>query len=408
LVSAPDVATGEPLLQGLTVVDFTRVLAGPYCTRLLADLGARVIKIERPGEGDEVRRGALQLEDGRTDQATYFVRVNVGKLGVAIDMTSPRGREVVHDLVRAADAVVENFVPGVMARLGCDYAALSAVKPDLVYCSISGFGQSGPLSGMQAFAHIINAISGMMALEREPDPHPRVTYLQAADVLAGTHAFGAILAALLRRGRSGQGAYLDVSMLECLVAAEDVTYGSILNGGPVSSGPRIGMVVHRVGDGHVATQTVGAAQLWPRLLQVLGRPELAADPRFATPPARRENWPALSDIITSWLGRFAKVDDAVATLTAARIPAVPVLSPEEVVDHPHLAARGAFPSVPHPGRGSVRVTATPFHVDGHPSVPGGPAPYRVGEHTRQVLRDILGYNPERIAELEEAGAVQSA
>jgi CoA:oxalate CoA-transferase len=408
LVSAPDVATGEPLLQGLTVVDFTRVLAGPYCTRLLADLGARVIKIERPGEGDEVRRGALQLEDGRTDQATYFVRVNVGKLGVAIDMTSPRGREVVHDLVRAADAVVENFVPGVMARLGCDYAALSAVKPDLVYCSISGFGQSGPLSGMQAFAHIINAISGMMALEREPDPHPRVTYLQAADVLAGTHAFGAILAALLRRGRSGQGAYLDVSMLECLVAAEDVTYGSILNGGPVSSGPRIGMVVHRVGDGYVATQTVGAAQLWPRLLQVLGRPELAADPRFATPPARRENWPALSDIITSWLGRFAKVDDAVATLTAARIPAVPVLSPEEVVDHPHLAARGAFPSVPHPGRGSVRVTATPFHVDGHPSVPGGPAPYRVGEHTRQVLRDILGYNPERIAELEEAGAVQSA
>jgi CoA:oxalate CoA-transferase len=402
------VATGEPLLQGLTVVDFTRVLAGPYCTRLLADLGARVIKIEWPGEGDEVRRGALQLEDGRTDQATYFVRVNVGKLGVAIDMTSPRGREVVHDLVRAADAVVENFVPGVMARLGCDYAALSAVKPDLVYCSISGFGQSGPLSGMQAFAHIINAISGMMALEREPDPHPRVTYLQAADVLAGTHAFGAILAALLRRGRSGQGAYLDVSMLECLVAAEDVTYGSILNGGPVSSGPRIGMVVHRVGDGHVATQTVGAAQLWPRLLQVLGRPELAADPRFATPPARRENWPALSDIITSWLGRFAKVDDAVATLTAARIPAVPVLSPEEVVDHPHLAARGAFPSVPHPGRGSVRVTATPFHVDGHPSVPGGPAPYRVGEHTRQVLRDILGYNPERIAELEEAGAVQSA
>jgi CoA:oxalate CoA-transferase len=402
------VATGEPLLQGLTVVDFTRVLAGPYCTRLLADLGARVIKIERPGEGDEVRRGALQLEDGRTDQATYFVRVNVGKLGVAIDMTSPRGREVVHDLVRAADAVVENFVPGVMARLGCDYAALSAVKPDLVYCSISGFGQSGPLSGMQAFAHIINAISGMMALEREPDPHPRVTYLQAADVLAGTHAFGAILAALLRRGRSGQGAYLDVSMLECLVAAEDVTYGSILNGGPVSSGPRIGMVVHRVGDGHVATQTVGAAQLWPRLLQVLGRPELAADPRFATPPARRENWPALSDIITSWLGRFAKVDDAVATLTAARIPAVPMLSPEEVVDHPHLAARGAFPSVPHPGRGSVRVTATPFHVDGHPSVPGGPAPYRVGEHTRQVLRDILGYNPERIAELEEAGAVQSA
>ena len=375
---------------------------------MLADLGARVIKVERPGEGDEVRRGMLQLEAGRADQGTYFVRVNAGKLGVAIDLGSPRGREVVLDLVRVADVVVENFVPGVMARLGCDHGALSAVRPDLVYCSISGFGQTGPLRGMQAFAHIINAISGMMALEREPNPHPRVSYLQAADVLAGTHAFGAILAALLRRGRTGQGAYLDVSMLECLVAAEDVTYGSVLNGGPVSVGPRVGMVVHPVGDGYVATQTVGAPQLWPRLLELLDRPELAHDPRFATPVARRENWSALREIITGWLDRFAKVDDAVATLTAARIPAVPVLSPEEVVEHPHLAARGAFPQVPHPGRGSVRVTATPFQVDGRPSVPRGPAPYRVGEHTRQVLREVLGYDPARIAELEGTGAVQSA
>jgi crotonobetainyl-CoA:carnitine CoA-transferase CaiB-like acyl-CoA transferase len=395
----------EPLLAGLTVLDFTRVLAGPYCTRMLADLGARVIKVERPGEGDEVRRGMLQLEDGRTDQGTYFVRVNAGKLGVAIDLGNPQGREVILDLVRAADVVVENFVPGVMARLGCDHAALAALKPGLVYCSISGFGQSGPLRGMQAFAHIINAVSGMMALERAPDPGPRVSYLQAADVLAGTHAFGAILAALLRRGRTGQGAYLDVSMLECLVAAEDVTFASILNGGPVSPGPRIGMVVHGVGGGHVAMQTAGSAQLWPRLLALLDRRDLAEDPRFATPAARRENWEALRAIVTAWLDRFAKVEDAVAALTAARIPAVPVLSPEEVVNHPHLAARGAFPSVPHPGRGTVRVTATPFQVDGRPSVPAGPAPYRVGEHTRQVLRDVLGYAPGLIAELEEAGVV---
>ncbi|MGH7331452.1 MAG: CaiB/BaiF CoA transferase family protein [Candidatus Rokuibacteriota bacterium] len=398
----------EPLLAGLTVLDFTRVLAGPYCTRMLADLGARVIKVERPGEGDEVRRGMLQLEDGRSDQGTYFIRVNAGKLGVAIDLTGPRGREVVRDMVGVADVVVENFVPGVMARLGCDYRTLTEIKGDLVYCSISGFGQNGPLSGMQAFAHIINAISGMMALEREPNPHPRVTYLQAADVLAGTHAFGAILAALLRRERTGRGAYLDVSMLECLVAAEDVTYGSILNGGPVSVGPRVGMVVHPIGDGYLAMQTVGAPQLWPRLLELLGRPELAEDPRFATPAARRDNWSALRGIVTDWLAGFAKVDEAVTTLTAARIPAVPVLSPEEVVNHPHLAARGAFPTVPHPGRGSVRVTATPFHVDGRPSVPSGPAPYRVGEHTRQVLRDVLGYDAARIAELERAGVIQSA
>jgi CoA:oxalate CoA-transferase len=399
------VAEREPLLAGLTVLDFTRVLAGPYCTRLLADLGARVIKVERPGEGDDVRRGAFQLDPGRTDQATYFLRINVGKLGVAIDLATPGGRDVVHDLVRASDVLVENFVPGVMARLGCDYPTLAAVKPDLVYCSISGFGQTGPLRSMQAFAHIINAVSGMMELERAPDPHPRVTYLQAADVLAGTHAFGAILAALLRRGRTGRGAHLDVSMLECLVAAEDVTYGSILNGGPVSTGPRVGMVVHPIGDRYLALQTVGGPHLWSRLLELMEQPDLAGDPRFATPAARRENWPALSEIIASWLGRFQTVDDAAKTLADARIPGVPVLAPEEVIAHPHLAARGAFPSVPHPTKGSIRVTATPFQVDGHPTVPAGPAPCRVGEHTRQVLTEVLGYSTARIEALERAGAI---
>jgi crotonobetainyl-CoA:carnitine CoA-transferase CaiB-like acyl-CoA transferase len=136
-----------PLLDGITVLDFTRVLAGPYCTRLMADLGARVLKVERPGEGDDTRRGYVQLEEGRADQATYFVRINAGKLGVALDLSNPRGREVALDLARVADVVVENFLPGVVTRLGCDYAALSGVKPDIVYCSISGFGQTGPLRG---------------------------------------------------------------------------------------------------------------------------------------------------------------------------------------------------------------------------------------------------------------------
>ena len=136
------------LLDGLTVLDFTRVLAGPYCTRLFADLGARVLKIERPGEGDEMRRGFLQLDEGRTDQATYFIRINAGKRSVALDLAHPLAREVVRDLTRLSDVVVENFVPGVVARLGCDYATLSAIKPDLVYCSISGFGQTGPLRSM--------------------------------------------------------------------------------------------------------------------------------------------------------------------------------------------------------------------------------------------------------------------
>jgi crotonobetainyl-CoA:carnitine CoA-transferase CaiB-like acyl-CoA transferase len=390
----------DPLLAGLVVLDFTRVLAGPYCTRLLADLGARVVKIERPDTGDEMRRAAHQLEEGREDQSTYFTRCNAGKESVGVDLTRPEARAVVADLARVADVVVENFVPGVAARLGCDHAPLSAVKPDLVYCSISGYGQTGPWRLRPAFAHIIAAASGMMRLEQGADAAPRVANLQAADVLAGTHAFGAILAALWRRARTGEGAHLDVSMLECLVAADDVTYGSVLNGGEEQGAPRPGMMVAAVGGRYLALQTAGAAEIWPRLVRLMERPELAADPRFATPTARREHWAALSDIVAAWLAaRFPTRDEALETLTAARVPSAPVLSPREVIALPHLEARRFFADIPHPARGSVRITATPFHVDGDPPGPAGPAPYRIGEHTRAVLADLAKYSARRIDEL---------
>jgi len=396
-----------PLLAGVTVLDFTRVLAGPHCTRLLADLGARVVKVERPGEGDEMRRAFLQLEAGRNDQSTYFVRCNAGKLSVGIDLAHPEARGLVLDLARAADVAVENFMPGVAAKLRCDYATLAAVKPDLVYCSISGYGQTGPLRERPAFAHIIHAISGVMHLEQEDQAVPRVAYLQAADVLAGTHAFGAISAALVRRARTGQGAYLDVSMLEALVGAEDISFGSVLNGGGEYPGPRPGMVVQTIGGRHLAMQTVGAPQLWPRLVAALGRPQLEHDPRFATPLDRREHWPEIRAIIDEWLSGFKTVEETMDALMAARIPCAPVLSPAEVVAHPHLASRRAFPAVPHPSRDGVRVTGAPFHLDGRPVGPTAPAPYRVGEHTREVLAEVLRYPMARIEELLELGAISS-
>ena len=300
-------------LEGITVVALEQAVAAPFATRHLADLGARVIKVERPGEGDETRRGHIQLEKTRTDQATYFIRINAGKSSVAIDLSHPKAREVVQDLARASDVVVENFVPGVVTKLGCDYATLATVKPDLVYCSISGFGQTGPLRHQPAFHHIIHAMSGLMHLEQQDDPAPRPGYLQSADVLAGTHAFGAILAALWRRSRTGKGGHLDVSMLECLVAAEDINYGGMLNAGAEYRGPRPGMVVHGIGGRHVAMQTVGAPQLWPRLVAMIGRPELESDPRFATPAARREHWAELHPIICRWLDGFKTTDDGPPT-----------------------------------------------------------------------------------------------
>ena len=391
-------------LADLVVLDFTRVLAGPYCTRLLADLGARVVKIERKGGGDDMRKGHLQLDASRDDQSTYFTRINVGKQSVGLDLGHPATRDVVRDLAGKADVAVENFAPGVAQRLGIDYDSLAAARPDLVYCSISGFGQTGPWRDRAAFAHIVNAASGMMHLERG-DRAPRAANIQAADVLAGTHAFGAILAALLRRMRTGEGARLDVSMLEALVACDDISYGAVLNGGEPMGAPRPGMWVFEIAGRHIAFQTGGAPMLWPRLVGVLGRPGLAQDPRFATPLARRENLEALRAVIAGWLGRFTSADAALEALTAARIPCAPVLAPGEVVAHPHLAARGFFPEVPHPKRGTVRVTATPFHVDGRPTRPAGPAPYRIGEHTRAVLEDFLGYAPARVAALHDAGAI---
>src|SRR5262249_40692071 len=225
--------------------------------------------------------------------------------------------------------------------------------------------------------------------------------------LAGTHAFGAILAALVRRARTGRGAYLDVSMLECLVGAEDINYGGILNASQDYPGPRPGMIVHGVVGRHIAMQTVGARQLWSRMVAMRGRPELENAPGFATPAGRRENWAELQSIICDFLDRFKTVEEAVTALTAARVPAAAVLSPAEVIAHPHLAERQAFPSIDHPGRGAVRITAGSFHAAHRPVAPRGPAPYRVGEHTRAVLGDVLGYSKERIEELRRLGAIEA-
>ena len=392
-------------LEGLTVLDLTRVLAGPYCTRLLGDLGARVIKIERPGDGDDQRKSYFQLEQGRRDQSSYFIRVNAGKESVAVDMAKPDGRAIVLDLARHADVMVENFMPGVVAKLGVDYESVKPVKPDIVYCSISGFGQTGPWRSRQAFAHIINAISGLMHLDQGDEPAPRSSNLQAADVLAANHAATAILAAIIRKGRTGRGAHLDVSMLEALVGADSVTYASVLNGGGEQGSPRPGMIVARVGDRYVAMQFVGADALWPRMLGLMGRPELDRDPRFDTSEKRRTNWRLLRPIVDEWLATFPSSAEAPRAMAEERIPCAPVLRPAEVVASAHLAERRFFPAVPHPACGAVRVTGSPYHLDGAPVGPRHGAAYRVGEHTRPVLRDVLQYPDERVDELLRAGVI---
>ncbi len=395
----------DSLLEGLTVLDFTRVLAGPYCTRLMADLGARVIKIERPVEGDDTRAFYLQLEEGRTDQSSYFVRFNAGKESVAIDLGNPAAKPVVLDLARKADVLIENFVPGVMARHGIGYDAVAAANPSIVYCSISGYGQTGPLRNRPAFAHLINAASGGMDLDRQGAPEPRVAYLQSADALAGVHAFGLVLAAVNRRQRTGQGAYLDVSMLQSLWGAEDIGIAAALNGGAITKGPRPGMIIHAIRGRPLAVQFIGGGPTWDRLLAVMGRGGPAGAEQFSTPMGRRNHWPELRKVICDWLDGFESIEVAMKALTAARVPCAPVETMEDVLAHPHMAEREAFTTIPHQGRGEARVTSSPFHVDGAAVHAKGAAPYRAGEDTREVLSKTLGYSAERIESLLESGAV---
>ncbi len=197
-------------------------------------------------------------------------------------------------------------------------------------------------------------------------------------------------------------------MLECLVAADDINFPALLNNVQAQRRPRFGMMVQPIGERHIAMQIGGAPAMWPRLCQLMNQPELENDPRFATPADRRGNWADLSKIVGTWLAGFDSVDDAVKTLSEARMPCVPMLNPEEIVDHPHMASRGAFPTVNHPVSGTARVTATPFQLDGNTVTPSGPVPYVIGEHTRTVLTNWLGYSAQQVSDLSQGGVVAGA
>ena len=394
------------MLDNLTVLDFTRVLAGPYCTRLMADLGAEIIKVERPGGGDEMRRSPAVIP-GNGDQSTYFVRRNAGKKSVAIDLSCEAGRAVARELVQHADVLVENFMPGVAEKLGIGFHALRAIKPDLVYCSISGYGQTGPMSRRGAFAHVVAAASGIMHLDADAQG-PRSSHSQAADALAGAHGFGAIMAALWRRQRTGQGAFIDVSMLESLMASEDLSFGTVPNGfDAMPCGPRVGMGLSQIHGRWVAWQSAGAPDLWARLCAAMERPDLLLDERFATPDTRREHWPQAHDVVSAWLATFEDVAAALDALTRARVPCALARTIEEVTACEQLAHRGAFHPVLHRDVGEMRVTSSPYWIDESPVNPLRGAPYEVGEHTVDVLTERLRYTEQQLAQLGEVGAIET-
>ena len=394
------------LLAGIRVLDLSRMLAGPYGSMLLADMGAEVIKIEDPDGGDPMRvMGPPFLPNG---ESAYFLSINRNKKSVAIEMTTPGGRAVFLDLVRHADVVWENFRPGIMQRLGCDHAVLSALNPRIVHCAISAYGQAGPYRDWPAFDLALQAMGGGMSVTGEPGGRPVRMGLPMGDLAGGMFGAFAVAAALARRGQTGQGAYLDLSLLDCQVSLLTYLAQYYWTDGrvPGPQGSAHASVVPyqalATRDGHLIV-AVFAEKFWKGFCAAVDRPEWQGDPRFATNRARVANRGALVPQVEAVFGHHTTAE-WLARLHDQGVPAAPILAVDRVLIDDQLRLREMVTEVRHPDLGTLPTLGTPIKVDGRMGLHLAPPP-RLGEHTEAVLREVAGYAPERIAELCRAGAV---
>ena len=382
-------------LEGVRVLDFSIMLAGPYCARLLADVGAEVIKIEPP-EGDDMRL-RTPLRDGHS---AYFGQLNAGKKSLALDLKNAEAIALVRRLVAEADILVENFRPGVMDRLGLGYEALREINPRLIYCSISGYGQSGADAERAAYAMIVHAESGfdrsLMRYAGDRD-RPAAGAIFVADVLGGIFGYSAIQTALVQRSRTGKGQRIDVALMDCMLNL--LVYELQEAQFPIrSSRPTYGPVRARDGDLLIAPVT---ARNFAALCEVTGQDELANDPRFNALPARGANWTAMMQVVEKWTGRHS-VDECIAALDAAGVPCARYRDPGAALTDPHLVARGSFSSIAD-GAGEFVGVNAPWKMSDAETPIGRDIP-SIGAHREEVLSRMLELSPDEIAALANMGA----
>ncbi|WP_366554191.1 CaiB/BaiF CoA transferase family protein [Aquibaculum sediminis] len=394
-------------LDGIKVLDLSRILAGPWCTQTLADLGAEVWKVEHPERGDDTRSWRPP-EIG--ELSTYFLCCNRSKKSLAIDIAKPEGAELVRRLAAEADVVVENFRLGALARYGLDWESLRAVNPRLVYCSISGYGRESPRAAEPGYDFVIQAESGLMAITGEADGQPMKLGVAICDLLSGMNATQAILAALIARGRTGEGQHIDISLLDSAVAAlANVASGHLGTGRePKRYGNAHATVVpyqlFPTSDGEIALAVGNDAQFRKLCEVVIERPELADDPRYATNRARVLNRQSLIPALNEAFQQFDTAD-CLQRLRAAGIPAGTVRSVSEVFEAPEVLARGLRQVADKAGLGPLPLPGSPLKLSGTPIRPAI-APPDLGEHTEEVLGEILGLDAEAVAGFREAGVVR--
>jgi formyl-CoA transferase/CoA:oxalate CoA-transferase len=389
-------------LAGITVVDLTRVLSGPYCTMLLADMGARVVKVERPGKGDDTRAWGPPFLNG---ESAYFLSINRNKESVTLDFKDPDGRALLDRLVARADVFVENFKPGTLAKLGLDYATLAARYPRLVYCSISGYGQTGPRSRQAGYDAVMQGEGGLMSITGDADGPPFRLGVAIADIVSGMFAAQGITAALLARERTGRGQWVDIGMLDAVTAL--LTYQASIHfatgGTPGRMGNRHPTIVpyetFDAADG-VFILAVGNDDQWRRFCRVAGLPE---EERFATNSQRIARYDELRPILAGCL-RTQPRSHWIARLTEVGVPSGSVRDLPALFADPQVAARTMVAEVEHQSAGPIRVLGTPIKLSDTPASIRT-APPVLGQHTAAILSGELGVTGEELAALRAKGVV---
>ena len=397
-------ASAPGALDGVTVLDLTRVLSGPYCTMMLADMGARVIKIEQPGKGDDTRAWGPPFQEG---ESAYFLSVNRNKESVTLNLKHPDGRRVLDTLIARADVLVENFRPGTLDRMGLGYADLAERRPDLVYCSISGFGQTGPRRREPGYDAVLQGEGGLMSITGSEDGPGYRLGVAIADIVSGMFSAYGVAVALLARHRTGYGQLVDVGMLDAVAALLTYQAGIYFATGtaPARLGNRHPTITPyeslEAADGDLVV-AVGNDQLWQTFCGVLGLDELADDPRFRTNRDRVSARGELHALLVERL-RTRPAAEWLAELKAAGVPCGAVRDLEELFSDPQIIERAMVVASDHPIAGVIRQLGVPVKLGRTPGAVRTPPPV-LGQHTREVLRE-LGYADAEIGRFEEAGAI---
>lgn len=404
-------------LSHIRVLDLSRVLAGPWATQNLADLGADVIKVERPGAGDDTRRWGPPYQrdaEGRdTAEAAYYLAANRNKRSLTLDISCAEGQAIVKALAAQSDVVVENYKVGQLAKYGLDYASLREIKPDLVYCSVTGFGQDGPYASRAGYDFIVQGIGGFMSITGErdglPGGGPQKAGVAIADLMTGMYATIAIMAALTHRDRTGVGQYIDMALLDTQVAmlANMNTNYLASDEAPVRWGNAHPNIVpyqtFQTGDDGWIIVAVGNDGQFRKFVEAGGEPELADDERFATNPSRVRHREILVPLLSQMVRKFGK-DAWIDKLEAAGVPCGPINTLPEVFSHPQVKARGMQVELPHASGGIAKVVASPMKMSETPPL-ARTAPPTLGQHSDDILRERLGFDEVKIARLRSEGVV---